>query len=208
MPLSDLTNEQQQAFHDRLKELRMHPSQVIPKITPETHQGPIILHANPKLSSVVPHIVVVSSLDEVKHLAGNPDEHFENGLMLEHHEVQPEWPADKNDRDPAELLAEDNNRINAAEMAYIYGYSKRHESYKAIIERHKYPATFAVFAAEDVCLDATNSPLIIQSESAHNYGTVTICEGGSIQFETNAVMTVQKMVKSTATSCAALAAGA
>ena len=59
----------------------------------------------------------------------------------------------------------------------------------------------AVFAAEDICLDSRNSPLIISSESAHNYGTMTICEGGSIKFEANAVMTVQKMVKSTATKC-------
>jgi len=201
MPLSDLSDEQQQAFYDRLKELRMDPSKVIPKITPETHQGPIVLSADPEKSSVPPHLVTVASLDEVKRLAGNADEDYESGLLSAHHEIQPEWPAEKNDKDPSELEASENRRINAAEMAYIYGHSKHHQSYKTIIERHKYPATFAVFAAEDLCIDASNSPYVVTAESAHNYGTVTICEGGSIQFEANAVWTVQKMVKSSATKC-------
>jgi len=201
MPLSDLTIKQQDAFNDRLKELRMDPSKVVPKITPATFKGPIVLSANPQASSINPHIVTATSLDEVKRLAGNPDADFNNGLMAEHHEIQPEWPAHLNDKEPSELKAEHNRRIHAAEIAYIYGNSKHHQSYKAIIEKHKYPADFAVFAAEDVCLDSTNSPLIIKSDSAHNYGTLTICTGGSIQFEANAVLTVQKMIKSTATKC-------
>lgn len=201
MPLSDLTPQQQAAFNDRLKELRMDPSKVIPKITPDAYKGPIVLSADTGESTIQPHIVTVTSLDEVKRLAGNPDADYDNGVLQQHHEIQPPWPATMNNKDAAELTAEQNRRINAAETAYIYGHSKHHASYKAIIERHKYPADFAVFAAEDVCLDSTNSPLIIKSESAHNYGTLTICEGGSIQFEANAVLTVQKMVKSTATKC-------
>lgn len=201
MPLSDLSDEQQQAFYDRLKELRMDPSKVIPKITPETHPGPVTLSADPEKSTIPPHIVTVNSLDEVKRIAGNADEDYECGRLTAHHEVQPEWPQEKNDKDPAELDPSENRRINAAEMAYIYGHSKHHQSYKTIIERHKYPAKFAVFAAEDLCIDSRNSPFVVTSESAHNYGTVTICEGGSIAFEANAVWTVQNMVKSSATTC-------
>jgi len=196
-----LAQNQQKAFNDRLKELQMDPSKVLPKITPATHKGPIVLSANPKESSIPPHIVTLTSVDEVKRLAGNPDTEFENGIMTDHHEVQPPWPAAMNGKAPSELTAEQNRRINAAEMAYIYGHSKNHASYKTIIEQHKYPADFAVFAALDVCLDATNSPLIVKSESAINLGTLTICEGGSIKFEANATMTVQNMVKSTATKC-------
>jgi hypothetical protein len=178
MPLSDLPLEMQQAFWDRLKELRMDPSQVLPKITPETHNGPVVFSSDPKASSVTPHLVVVNSLDEVKRLAGNADADYDSGLMQEHHPIQPAWDAAKNGHDASELSAEENGRINAAEMAYIYGHSKHHESYK--------------------------SPFIVTAESGHNYGTITICEGGSIQFEANAVWTVQRMVNSTATSCAAL----
>jgi hypothetical protein len=201
MPLSDLSPAQQQAFNDRLKELRMDPSKVLPKITPDTHKGPVVLSADAKESSVPPHIVTVTSLDEVKRLAGNSDEDYENGVMKPHHPTLPEWSAELNDKDPSELKPEENRRIGDAELAYLYGNSKHYSSYKTIIEKHKYPAKFAVFAVEDICLDARNSPLIIRSESAHNYGTVTICQGGSIQFEANATMTVQKMVKSTAPKC-------
>jgi hypothetical protein len=201
MPLSDLTPEQQKAFNDRLKELQMDPAKVLPKITPATHKGPIIMSGDHTVSHVPPHVVTVASLDELKRVAGNPDALYDAGTLQEHHEIQPPWPQALNQKDQSELDPEQNRRINAAEIAYIYGNSKNHQSYKDIIEKHKFPATFAVFAAEDVCLDSSNSPLIIQSESAHVYGTVTICEGGSIQFEANATMSVQKLVKSTATSC-------
>jgi hypothetical protein len=201
MPLSDLTPEQQQAFKDRLKELRIDPSKVVPKIAPSTHPGPVTLSANPARSTIAPHMVTVTSLDEVKRLAGNPDADFESGLMAEHHDVQPPWPAELNGKASSELTAEQNRQITAAEIAYIYGNSKHHASYKAIIEQHKYPADFAVFAAEDVCIDASNSPFIIGSDSAHNYGTMTICEGGTLKFEANAVLTIQKLIRSTETKC-------
>lgn len=201
MPLSDLTQEQQDAFHQRLKELRIDPSQVVPKITPATHPGPVTLSADPAKSTIPPHIVTLTSIDEVKRLAGNADADFESGAMARHHEPLPEWPAELNGRAPSELAAEHNRRIGAAEIGYIYGYSKDFESYKTIIEQHKFPVDFAVFAAEDVCIDATNSPFIIGSDSGHNYGTMTICEGGYLKFEANATLTVQKMVRSSATSC-------
>jgi hypothetical protein len=200
MPLSDLSPEQQQAFNDRLKELGMGPSQVVPSISPKTHPGPVIFSADPEISTIPPHVVTVNSLDEVKRIAGNPDSHYESGTLQQHHDIFEDWPTEKNEKSPSELEAHENQRIIAAEMGYIYGHSKHYESYKTIIEKHKYPARFAVFAAEDVCVDA-NNPLYIKSEGAYNFGTVTICQGGSIIFEANATMTVQLMIKSNATSC-------
>lgn len=201
MPLKDLTPEQQKAFHDRLKELQISPSQVVERLTPQTRSGPVVLSADPTESAIPAHIVTVTSLDEVKRIAGHPDSLFETGKMADHYEVQPEWPHHLNGRAPSELTAEQNRQINAAEMGYIYGNSHHHKSYKHIIEHHKYPAQFAVFAAEDVCIDASNSPFIIKGDTAHNYGTLTICDGGQLVFQGNAVLTVQKMVKSTATKC-------
>lgn len=201
MPLADLSAEQQQAFRDRLKELQMDPAKVVKSITPVTSKGPVVLSADAKESHVEAHLVTVNSLDDVKRLAGNPDGDYESGKMAEHHPKFELWPEHKNGLAAEELSAEENNRINDAELAYIYGNSKHVKSYKSIIESHKYPATFAVFAVEDICLDASNSPMVIKSESAHNYGTLTICAGGSIKFEANAVLTVQKMVRSNAASC-------
>jgi len=201
MPLSDLSQQQQDAFHERLKELRMDPSKVLKKISPETHQGPVIFSADPARSSVEPHIITLTSIDEVKRLAGNADSDFETGLLEKHHSELPEWPSELNGRATSELGAEHNRRIGAAEIGYIYGYSKDYASYKHVIDQHKFPADFAVFAAEDVCIDASNSPFLIEANSGHNYGTMTICEGGYIQFEGNATLTVQKMVRSSATKC-------
>lgn len=201
MPLSDLTPQQQDAFWTRLKELRMDPSQVVPRICSKTFKGPVTLSINPERSTIKPHIVTVTSLDEIKRLAGNADADFESGLLTEHHDIQPEWPQELNDRAPTDLTPEQNRQITAAEIAYIYGYSPRHASYKTIIERHKFPVDIAVFAAEDICIDASNSPFIIDSNSAHTYGTITICAGGQLKFAASTDITVQRMIKSTNTSC-------
>jgi hypothetical protein len=204
MALSNLTAEQQENFHRKLKEFRMDPSKVVPAITPATHPGPVTLTADTSESTIAPHMITLTSVDELKRLAGNSDDEFESGRMEEHHDVQPEWPDSKNDLSPDELTAAENNQIEAAHIAYVFGHSKRHESYKKIIEKHKYPAQFAVFAAETVCIDSTNSPYKISSESGHVYGTVTICEGGVLEFDANVTVSIQKLVRSEATSCSAV----
>lgn len=201
MPLSDLTPEQQQAFHDRLKELGMDRSQVVAEISPRTHQGPVYLSPDPEVTAVKPHILTLSSIAEVKRLAGNADADFESGLLEYHHPEFPEWPVERNGLNPQDLTPEENRRIVNAEIAYVYGHSGRVASYRNIIDRHKFPAKFAAFAVEDICLDASNSPLVITAESLHVFGTVTICQGGSIRFEANATVTVQRMVKSDRPNC-------
>jgi len=200
MPLSDLTPAQQQAFAESLKELGLDPSQVIPAITPKTHPGPVKLHPDPAVSTIKPHMITIKNVDEAKRLAGNKDEDYANGLMAEHHDPLPEWPAQKNLLDATELTAEENNLIKKAHTAYLYGNSASVQSYKQIIERHNYPAQVALFAVEDVCVDSTNSPFQI-GPAGLTCGTLTICEGGSIEFTGNSVINCQKMVKISATSC-------
>lgn len=201
MPLCDLSPAQQQAFYDRLKEFQMDPSQVIPKVNSTTHPGPITLSADPAVSTLPPHIITVSSLDDMKRLAGNADELYENGTMAEHHDPLPEWPAEKNDLDAVQLSPQENRLIHKAHIAYIYGNSKRVQSYKAIIEKRDYPLSVAAFAIEDLCVDASNSPFTISSNAGQNIGTLTICDGGWLNFEANATWTVQVMQKVSATSC-------
>src|SRR5271170_4909634 len=96
MPLSDLTPEQQSAFHRRLKELQMNPEQVIKRIDSETHKGPMILSADPKVSTFKGHTLTITSLDEAKRLGGNADSLFEQGLMKERDFEIPNWPASLN----------------------------------------------------------------------------------------------------------------
>jgi len=201
VPLTSLSKEQQSAFSARLKEFQMKPEQVVKQVNSKTHKGPIVLSADPAVSTIPPHIVTLTSLDEAKRLAGNEDELFENGLMQNAHEALPEWPAALNDKDRTELTPEQNRLINKAHTAYIYGHSKLVSSYKAIIEKLNYPVQVATFAIEELCIDKTNSPFIVKDPAGLNVGTLTICEGGYIQTESNTSITAQVMIKSDKTSC-------
>lgn len=206
MPLSDLTQEQQSAFHKRLKELQMNPGQVIKRIDSGTHKGPMILSADPKVSTFKGHSLTITSLDEAKRLGGNADSLFEQGLMEERDFEIPNWPANLNDQDTSSLTPAQNQLVNRAHTAYLYGNSKRVATYKSIIEKLNYPVTVTALAVEEMCLDAANSPFVVASNAPVNIGTLTICKGGWIKVEADANFTVQVMKKVDKTSCKELGA--
>jgi len=201
VPLQNLSAEQQDAFHKRLKEFQMNPSQVVPRISSNTHSGPIVLSADPASSTIPPHILTLASVDEVKRLAGNADEEFESGRLQSHHEPLPEWPQHLNDSATSQLTPQQNQLVHKAHIAYVYGNSKNVASYKPIIEKLNYPLKVATFAVEDMCVDASNSPVIISSRIGVDIGTLTIYPGGQIKFESDIAITIQKMVKMDSGSC-------
>ena len=203
MAFSDLSSEQQKAFQVRLDEMGLSADDVAPRIGPDVSTGPTILSADPKESAIAPNVFTFENLAQMKQLIGNPDSDYESGIMDLHHETVPDWPKDDNALAEEQLIPDQRKLIDYALNAYLFGYSKNYESYRAIIEKTMFPMRFLVFAAEDVCLDATNSPLVIKKGSGLNFGTLTICEGGSISFEEDAVVTVQKMTKTDAASCKA-----
>ena len=179
----------------------MSPEQVIKRIDSGTHSGPMTLSADPASSTFKPHTLTISSLDEAKRLAGNADSLFEKGLMKERALDIPEWPTSKNDKDRAALTPAENQLINRAHKAYLYGHSKRVASYKSIIEQQNYPVEVAALAVEDLCLDASNSPFVVATKGGVNIGTLTICDGGWIKVEADANFTVQVMKRVNKTSC-------
>lgn len=201
MPLSDLSDEQQAAFKARLKEMNLTEADVVPRLGPDTQKGPTILSADPRESAVRPHMFTFNDLDQMKALVGNPDSDYETGFMDLHHELVNHWPQDRNGDCEDDLTPADNQRIDHAYKAYLFSHSKYFASYKAIVEKIHFPAKFVVFAVVDVCLDSTNSPLVVKNGSGVNFGTITICEGGWIDFQADAVVTIQKMVKTDAPSC-------
>lgn len=196
MPLSDLTPELQDAFRARLALVGIDPQTVVKRIGPDTHQGPVVLSANPRESAIKPHIVEVQDVDQMKELAGNKDEHYENGLMQEHHTVPEPWPDHLNDLTDATMGPEHRSAVHHAHLVYLYGNSAKVDSYRDIINQTEYPRTVPVFAAEELVVTAANSPYVITCESGHVYGIVTIYDGGSIQFEGNVDFSCQKMVQS------------
>lgn len=196
MPLSDLTPDQQEAFRARLELVGIDPETVVKRIGPDTHQGPVILSANPAESAIKPHMFEVQDVDQMKELAGNKDEHYENGLMAEHHAVPEPWPDHQNDLTDATMGPEHRNAVHQAHLVYLYGNSTSVASYKDIITRTEYPRMVPVFAAEELVVTAANSPYMITCESGHVYGIVTIYDGGSIQFDGDVDFSCQKMVQS------------
>lgn len=196
MPLSDLTPEQREAFRARLALVGIDPDTVVERIGPDTHQGPVILSADPDQSAIRPHMFALQDVDQMKELAGNKNEHYENGLMVEHHTVPEPWPAEWNDLTDEAMGPEHRNAIHHAHLVYLYGHSGRVSSYRDIINSTEYPRVVPIFAAVDLTITAANSPYVITSESGHVYGTVTIYKGGSIQIEGNVDMNCQKMVQS------------
>ncbi len=200
MPLKDLPPDQQQAFADRLKELGLNMSHVLPAINSTTHPGPVVLSPDPKVSTIPPQMLTIKCVDDAKRLAGNKNEDYDKGVLPEHHDPLPPWPAHKNGLSATELSAEDNNLIKQAHTAYLYGHSAKVQSYQQVIDQHNYPTQVAVFAAVDVCVDAKNSPFKI-GPAGLVCGTLTICQGGTLQFTGNATVDCQQMIKSTQTSC-------
>jgi hypothetical protein len=196
MPLSDLTPEQQEGFRARLARAGIDPASVVKRIGPDTHQGPVVLSANPDESAIKPHLLEIRDVDEMKELAGNTDEHYENGLMDEHHVIPDEWPENLNDLDHTSMGPEHRDAVHHAHQVYLYGNSARVASYREIINRTEYPRTVPVFAAEEIVVAASNSPYHIKVESGHIYGIVTIYAGGVIAFDGNVEFSCQKMVQS------------
>jgi hypothetical protein len=197
MAFADLTAEQQQAFRDRLALAGIDPGDVVKHVGPSTHPGQLIASSDPDESTIKPYQLTVEDVDTLKRLAGNPDEHYEQGLMEERHTVPEPWPEDRSDLRPEDATPEDRERIHHAHVVWLYGNSKHVQSYRDVINNMEYPKEIPVFVAEVVDVTKANSPYVIKpAESGHVYGVVTIYDGGSIQFEGDVDFNCQKMVKS------------
>lgn len=196
MPLSDLSPEQQAAFRDRLALAGIDPTTVVKRIGPDTHQGPVVLSTDPDESAITPHLLEIQDVDQMKLLAGNRDEHYENGLMDEHHAVPDEWPDHLTALEHHEMEPEHRNAIHHAHQVYLYGNSAKVDSYRDVINKVEYPRTVAVFAAEELEVTAENSPYHITCESGHVYGIVTIYAGGTIAFDGDVDVNIQRLVQS------------
>ncbi|MEO9903659.1 hypothetical protein [Nisaea sp.] len=201
LSLSNLTSEQQEAFYVRLKQLQIDPSKVVAEISPATHQGPVIISSDPERSTIPTHNLTILNVDEIKWLAGNADECFTSGKMSEHHDLPAIDPSEIEKADPGALGAEQNRTLDMAMRAYIYGNSARVLHWKNAIEKHRFPTTFTVYAVQNICINASNSPLLIESVSGGNIGTLKVCEGGWIKATANGNLTVQKMIRCDGSDC-------
>src|SRR5918999_2944495 len=96
--MPELTPEQQQAFDDRLRELGMDPSHVVPSLRTGDTPAPTSLPTPPEQESEIPpHPLTIDNVDDLKRLAGVPDEEYDSGNLEHHHDELQDWPQEKNE---------------------------------------------------------------------------------------------------------------
>jgi hypothetical protein len=190
-----LSSEHQSNFDNRLRELGLDPSHVVPELRTGDTPGPTYLSNHPDFESAIPpRPLTIDSVDDLKRLAGIPDSDYERGLMESHHEPLEDWPAGKNSHAREDLSVEENERVRQALVTHVYGHSETVASYRDVLNNQFFPMEAATFAALDVTVDPGH-PLILKGNNhAYDFGKVTIKRGGQIIFETDAVMTCQVMV--------------
>jgi hypothetical protein len=193
--MAELSPEHRKNFEDRLRELGMDPSHVVPELRTSATPGPTYLSNDPDFESALePQPLTIDNVDDLKRIAGVPDEEYENGAITPHHEPLQEWPAGKNDHGREDLSVEENAQIRQALITHVYGHSERVASYKTVLNNQFFPMQAAVWAVLDVTVDPGH-PLILKGNNhGYDFGTVTIKPGGQIIFETDATMTCQKMI--------------
>lgn len=191
----ELTPEQQQAFEDRLKELGLDPSQVVDSLNTGDTNDPTYLSNDPAHDSAVPpQTLTIDAVDDLKRLAGISDADYDAGNMAHHLEAPPEWPQEKNDHALEDLEPEERTILRKALTAYVYGDSSRVSSYATVLNNTFFPMEAGIYAVQDVTVTA-EKPLIVSGNNAGcDFGTVTVEPGGQIIFETDATVTIQKLV--------------
>lgn len=163
--------------------------------------GPTYISANPDHQSVVkPIYVTVQSIDDFKEFGGIADSLYDNNTMVNDHPTLPEWDAAKTDLPYSELSPKEKADICQAYTTYIYGYSKKVQSYKEVIHKHYFPVQLPIFSAQDVIV-TPGSPLVLSSDGdkpvVFNFHTVTIEPGGKIINEGNSTILVDKLIQET-----------
>jgi hypothetical protein len=191
----DLTPEQQQAFDDRLKELGLSPADVVASLNTGDSPGPTYLSNDPSHDSAVPpQPITVDHVDDLKRLAGIPNEDYDSGAIEHHHDAPPEWPQEKNDHAPEDLEPHERDQVRQALVTHVYGHSDRVASYATVLNNHFFPMEAAAYAVANVTVTPDNPLIISGNNAAANFGTVTIEPGGQIIVETDCTVTCQQMV--------------
>lgn len=191
---NELTPELKKKFLDSLEKHGILASKVPENVVTDGPQS--YLSDRPGVKSIIPAAkVAIHSLDDLKSLAGNKDEDYENGLLKAHlHENLPAWPTEKNKHAPEHLSIEENESIVKAFKTFVYGHSAQVDSYKDIIHNHFFPLTLASYAAQNLTVQAGQVLNVDGSMAVATFGTVTVEKGGRINYEVNASWTVQSMV--------------
>src|SRR3954447_1610404 len=99
--MAELTPEQQAGFDERLRELGLDPSHVVPSLRTGDTPGPTYLSNHPDFKSEIePVPMTVDNVDDLKRIAGVADEEYDSGQIDHHHQLLDPWPEHKNEHAP------------------------------------------------------------------------------------------------------------
>lgn len=190
---SSLSPDQVNNFNTHLKTLGLDPSAVHATLT--TANEPLVLSSDEGKSTVQGTRVTVNDLDELKRLAGIPDEAFDKSLTEVHRSLGAPLDLSRARLSRAELDDQERQQLRDALVAYVFGRSTRVAAHKPSVEAHLFPLDVTLFAANDVVVTPGN-PLIINGQLpvGTTFGTVTVEPGGQVIIETDATITIQSLV--------------
>jgi hypothetical protein len=188
-----LTQEQKEKFLQGISDKGL-STENIPKSVKSNSAVNYLTDEPGKISLIPVQKFSVHHLDKLKEIAGNSNQDYVNGtLKPHHHEDLPAWDEKKDHHKPEALSVEDNNNIVKAFKTYVYGDSEKVKSYQNVIHNHHFPLTLANYAAENLTVQSGHVLKVDGTMSTADWGTVTIENGGSIEFETHATWTAQSM---------------
>lgn len=163
---------------------------------PHSHKGAMVVSADPGQDNLNSRLIEVNSIAELKAIGGIADSHFETAG--DKHVNYPEGQL-KTDLTAAISRAraddcaleslihpDDDEIIDRAMMAYVYGDSSKVKGFEEVINALKFPAQILVTVGEDITV-TKDTPLIIGKDSPYVqggkavFGTVTVEQGGQIQ---------------------------
>lgn len=163
-------------------------------------KGPTYLTTHPDYqSTLAARKVMVHTLEQLKTLAGFADEHYEQGLLEEHHQPLDEWPAEQNGWGPDEITYLHRSLLCKASKAYVYGCSKRVQSYREILQKFFFPMEIAVFVGTDLHV-YPGSPLIVLPETPDQpvgigFDTIVLHPGAQVINMANSKWAVNRLVQ-------------
>ncbi len=171
----------------------------------EVHSEPLIVKSGSQVvisttldlaTSFQPCVRRTNKLDQFKAWIGMSNSLFEEGVFSFTKELPSKPWSPKLVTDISSLAPAEQEDIQRASYAYLFGNSKLVDSYKEVIEKFHAPFEVAVCAIEKVFIEPGSSLIVRGNRPAILiFGELEIIEGGKVEIYAPTNMTVQKLRK-------------
>ena len=184
-----LSKEQQQNFEVCSKMLGFEAGMQSSFPSGANNTGKVILSKDPAKSSVPPKLITVKSIDALKALINSPDvaidEHVEYLPSLNLTEV----------KSKSDLSKAQRRQLKRMALSYLIGKpNKVGNNDKELINNTMFPLSLATFSVDNYTVKS-GEVLNLGDGTVHNYGTLTVEEGGQIESDGTAYLNCQTLIQ-------------